>query len=56
MDMLPSKYIRVSYFWPKSAKNYFCVWRVSKKVKKIEKKFEKNLNFFFIKPILNIIN
>ena len=49
MDMLPSKYIRVSYFWPKSAKKSFCVWRVSKKLKKIEKNFEKILNFFFHK-------
>ena len=45
MDMLPSKYIRVSYFWPKSAKKSFCVWRVSKKLKKIEKK---NLKKFWI--------
>ena len=28
MDMLPSKYIKVRYFWPKSAKKSFCVWRV----------------------------
>ena len=48
MDMLPSEYIKVSYFWPKSAKKSFCFLRVSKKLKKIEK-------IFFIKPILNII-
>ena len=47
--MLPSEYIRVSYFWPKSAKKSFCVWRVSKKLKKIEKNFEKILKFFFHK-------
>ena len=34
MDMLPSKYIRVNYFWPKSARKSFCVWRMSKKLKK----------------------
>ena len=56
MDMLPSKYIRVSYFWPKCAKRSFCVWRVSKKLKKIEKKIEKILKFFFFtKSILSII-
>ena len=55
MDMLPSEYIKVSYFWPKSAKKSFCLWRVSKKRKKIEKNFEKNLKFFFIKSILIII-
>ena len=36
-------------------KKSFCVWRVSKKLKKIEKYFEKNLNFFFMKSILIII-
>ena len=49
MDLLPSKYVKVSYFWPKSAKKSFCVWRVSKKLKKIEKNFEKILKFFFHK-------
>ena len=47
MDILPSKYIRVTYFWPKSAKISFCVWRVSKKLKKILKKFWKNFEIFF---------
>ena len=56
MDMLPSEYIKVSYFWPKSAKKSFCLLRVSKKLKKIEKNFEKILNFFFIKLIINIIH
>ena len=51
MDLLPSEYIKVSYFWPKSAKKSFCLWRVSKKRKKIEKNFEKNLKFFFHKNI-----
>ena len=45
MDMLPSEYIKVSYFWPKSAKKYFCLLRVSKKLKKMEKNF-KNFDFF----------
>ena len=45
MDMLPSEYIKVSYFWPQSAKISFCLLRVSKKLKKIEKKIE----FFFHK-------
>ena len=49
MDMLPSEYIKVSYFWPKSAKKSFCLLRVSKKLKKIEKNFEKILKFFFHK-------
>ena len=55
MDMLPFKYIKVSYFLSKSAKKSFCVWRMSKKLKKIEKNFEKILKFFFTKPILSII-
>ena len=44
MDMLPSEYIKVSYFWPKSAKKYFCLLTVPKKLKKMEKKIQ----FFFI--------
>ena len=49
MDMLPSKYVKENYFWPKSAKKSFCVWRVFKKLKKIKINFEKNLKFFFHK-------
>ena len=48
MDMLPSKYIRVSYFWPKNAKKPFCVWRVSKKLKKIEKKNNSQYHTWFV--------
>ena len=56
IDMLPSKYIKVNYFLPKSAKKCFCVWRVSKILKKKLKKFWKKFRiFFFTKPILSII-
>ena len=51
MDMFHSEYIKVTYFWPKSAKKSFCVWRVSKKLKKNWKK----LIFFFVIIILTII-
>ena len=53
MDMLPSKYIRVSNFWPKSAKKIFLFVKGVQKTKKNEKNFE---IFFFIKLILNIIH
>ena len=33
MDMLPSQYIKVRYFWPKSAKKSFCLLRVSNFIK-----------------------
>ena len=50
--MLPSKYIKVSYFWPSSAKKIFlCVTGVQK----TEKNLKKN-DFFFIKPIPCIIH
>ena len=60
MDMLPSKYIKVSYFWPKSAKKSFCLLRVYKKLKKIEKKMKKGKTLFrlgnnnnnFLKPCI----
>ena len=48
MDILPFEYIKLSYFWPKSAKKSFFVWGVSKKLKKL-KKIEKNFWFFFHK-------
>ena len=39
-DILPSEYIKVSYFWPKSAKKLFCLFRASKKTEKIFNFFE----------------
>ena len=45
MDMFPSEYIKLSYFCPKSAKKIMlCVENV-----------QKTEDFFFIKPIFNII-
>ena len=40
MDMLPSKYIKVSYFCPQIAKKSCCLLRVSKKLKKLKKILE----------------
>ena len=48
------KYIKVSYFWPNSAKKIFVYKGCPKNWKKM-KKYKKFFIFFFIKPILSII-
>ena len=47
MDMWPSEYIKVSCFWPQSAKIFLFV----KNVQKTEKNMKKILKFFFHKNI-----
>ena len=48
MDMLPSKYIRVSNFWPKSAKKIFLCVKGVQKTEKNEQKLGKLGNKFEI--------
>ena len=55
MYMMPSKYMKVSYVWPKSAKKNFLSVKGVQKLKKIENFFVKKLNFFPIKTVVSII-
>ena len=54
MDMLSTKYIKVSYFWPKSAKNLFVYEGCPKNWKKFKKIWEKFWFFFLHKSQFSV--